>query len=437
MNYAITVKEKLFSLINEMNTTPWLYTKNPETDFTRVKKWCLGDTIKFILSMEGKSLKDEILSFFNYNANTPTNSSFNQRRAQIRPDTFETLFNKFTREFETNDHSSKYRYVASDGSDLSIAHNPNDLSTYFPKSYTNKGFNQIQLNTLYDLDARMYVDAVIQPGREGHENKALWQMVDRYSGPTNTVIIADRGYETYNTIAHIEQKGLYYLIRVKDIDSTGILYGFRNRLENKPIFDEWVHTLLSKRGTKEVLSNPCKYRKLRHDTIFDYIETNSDATYELNMRVLRFPIGKDNYECVITNLPDTDFTMDDIKDLYNRRWGIETSFRELKYAIGLTRFHSKKVEYIIQEIWAKLTLYNFCEIITNQVVIKKNNNNKYAYQINYTRAIHICCYFLSLKLKEVPPDIEYLIGRELLPVRLGRNDPRNVRSKSAISFLYR
>ena len=58
MNYSITVKEKLFSLINEMNTTPWLYTKNPETNFTRVKKWSFGDTIKFILSMEGKSLKD-------------------------------------------------------------------------------------------------------------------------------------------------------------------------------------------------------------------------------------------------------------------------------------------------------------------------------------------------------------------------------------------
>ena len=24
------------------------------------------------------------------------------------------------------------------------------------------------------------------------------------------------------------------------------------------------------------------------------------------------------------------------------RWGIETSFRELKYAVGLTSFHSKK-----------------------------------------------------------------------------------------------
>ena len=36
------------------------------------------------------------------------------------------------------------------------------------------------------------------------------------------------------------------------------------------------------------------------------------------------------------------------------RWGIETAFRELKYAIGLTCFHAKNPEYIKQEIYAKL-----------------------------------------------------------------------------------
>ena len=53
-----------------------------------------------------------------------------------------------------------------------------------------------------------------------------------------------------------------------------------------------------------------------------------------------------------------EFSTEEIKELYALRWGIETSFRELKYAVGLTSFHSKKHEYIIQEIWARLLLYN-------------------------------------------------------------------------------
>ena len=86
----------------------------------------------------------------------------------------------------------------------------------------------------------------------------------------------------------------------------------------------------------------------------------------MKMRVIRFPITQGSYECIITNLPQNKFNSDEIKRLYAKRWGIETSFRELKYALGLTRFHSKKPEYIMQEIWSRMTLYNFCEIIAQR-----------------------------------------------------------------------
>lgn len=60
-----------------------------------------------------------------------------------------------------------------------------------------------------------------------------------------------------------------------------------------------------------------------------------------------------------------------IKDLYAGRWGIETSFRDLKYTVGMLNFHSKKVMCIKQEIYAHLIMYNFAEMITSHVVIEK------------------------------------------------------------------
>lgn len=56
------------------------------------------------------------------------------------------------------------------------------------------------------------------------------------------------------------------------------------------------------------------------------------------------------------------------------RWGIETSFRELKYAIGLTGFHARKPDFIKQEIYARLLLYNYCELITTHVIKRMKNN---------------------------------------------------------------
>lgn len=99
-------------------------------------------------------------------------------------------------------------------------------------------------------------------------------------------------------------------------------------------------------------------------------------------------------------------------------------------------FHSKKREYIVQEIWARLILYNFCEIITSNVTIEKCTK-KHAYQINYTFAIHICRYFISKMAEKSPPDVETLISKEILSVRPGRHDPRKVAHKKAVCFLYR
>ena len=118
------------------------------------------------------------------------------------------------------------------------------------------------------------------------------------------------------------------------------------------------------------------------------------------------------------------------------RWGIETSFRELKYAIGLTNFHAKKVPYIKQEIFARLLLYNFCEIITTSVVVEQSNNSKYCYQVNFTRAIFICKEYL--KRKELTPvRVSQLIQKYILPIRPGRRDPRKVKHQAAVGFLYR
>mgnify|MGYP000255418503 FL=1 len=66
------------------------------------------------------------------------------------------------------------------------------------------------------------MDAIIQPAREENEDRAMCDLIDRYLGST-AIFIADRNYENYNIFAHVQEKGMYYLIRVKDISSTGIL----------------------------------------------------------------------------------------------------------------------------------------------------------------------------------------------------------------------
>ena len=42
------------------------------------------------------------------------------------------------------------------------------------------------------------------------------EMIDRFNTETPAVIIADRNYESYNTLEHIARKGWKYLIRLRE-----------------------------------------------------------------------------------------------------------------------------------------------------------------------------------------------------------------------------
>ena len=159
-------------------------------------------------------------------------------------------------------------------------------------------------------------------------------------------------------------------------------------------------------------------------------------TYELSFRIVRFPINEDSYEIIVTNLDRFHFPVEKIKEIYHLRWGIETSFRELKYAVGITSFHARKPDYIKQEIYAKLLLYNYCELITTHVIQQMEKKDK-TKQVNFTIAIYICREYLRQKRNLSPPDVIKLIEKHILPVRPGRKDPRKVKPQASVSFLYR
>ncbi len=85
----------------------------------------------------------------------------------------------------------------------------------------------------------------------------------------------------------------------------------------------------------------------------------------LNFRVVKLKAPDGSVEYLITNLPFT-FSMEDIRACYHWRWGCEVSFRYLKYAAGLLYFHSKLPEFLLQEIYAILVIYNFGVFLANE-----------------------------------------------------------------------
>lgn len=434
MNFYENVKMLLSNEIKKMVEGVSSFVRKPGIDFTRRRKLDFETTIKFIITMEAGSLNSELLKHFQFSTDTVTASAFIQQRQKILPEALACLFHRFNTAIPEKGRYRGYRLLACDGSDLNIAHNPKDKDSYRRTTPSRKGYNQLHLNVLYDLCSRRYTDAIIQPGGKVNEFRAMTDMIDRYSSNDKTIFIADRGYESYNVFAHAEKKDCNYLIRAKDVTSNGILAGLK--LPDAEEFDVSIDIILTRKQTNDIKANPQIYRFVPHTNTFDYWDTHEKAFYPISFRAVRFCVTADTYECVITNLPAEEFPPEELKKLYNMRWGIETSFRELKYAIGLTSFHAKKVDYIKQEIFARLLLYNFCEIIATHVIVEQKDS-KHPYQLNYTMAIQICRRFLSLKPDDPPPDVEALLCKFLCPIRPGRSFQRNMRPKAHVSFQYR
>ena len=203
--------------------------------------------------------------------------------------------------------------------------------------------------------------------------------------------MADSGYESFNTFAHLIRKGMYFVIRMKDINSNGILSSYD--LPDSE-FDTHIRTTLTRRHTKETLGNPNTYTILQPSTDFDFLDENC-MYYDIEFRIVRVRLDNGTYICIATNLSE-EFPLEEINKLYLMRWSEETSFRELKYTIGLINWHSSKYDGILQEIAARLLLYNFYELVIAHAVIHQTAEKvKHVYKINFATAVNICRAYLK------------------------------------------
>lgn len=91
------IRKILKSCIAEISAHPEVFAKNPEKDFTRRRKLPFDQTVKAILSMTGKSLRGELMDYFNLNLSMPTVPAFVQQRNKINSYAFEYLFHSFTK----------------------------------------------------------------------------------------------------------------------------------------------------------------------------------------------------------------------------------------------------------------------------------------------------------------------------------------------------
>jgi len=434
MKYSVAVKAMLLASIDTLISNPENFAVCPGKDFSRNRKLGIKDLLCLLLTMEADCIKEELYHYFGRSTDTPSKAAFYKQRQKLKEDALRSLLISFNGKCKKRLLNGKYSLIACDGSAADIFRNPKDTDTFFePNGKSTRGFNQIHINAFFSILDKKFTDLVVQPGRKRNEYSAFCQMIDRCDSTNPVIYLGDRGYASYNNFAHIIENGQFFLIRCTDAKTEKLL-GFP--LENVTALDCHVERILSRSQSKKKRLHPElaeQYRYVCPDVPLDYLN-KQQTEYKISLRVIRIEIADGSYENLITNLPDSDFDIDDFKDLYFLRWKEETAYRDLKYPLCLKAFHSKHYKYIVQEVWARAVLYNFCSEISMHVEIPKKNR-KHACQINYSEAIKICRDFFRNDAQIL--DIEGLIAQNIEPVRPGRTFARQARFKLPISFCYR
>lgn len=164
---------------------------------------------------------------------------------------------------------------------------------------------------------------------------------------------------------------------------------------------------------------------------FDYLEPESGDFYLFSARIVRLELGDGSTQMLITNLNPAQFPPSESKALYARRWGIEISFRELNYTVGLIHLHSKKSELVLQEIFAAFTIFNFTQAAAWNTGTECGRS-KYKRRVNFSHAVYLCCEALRGRAG----NITGLLERTPQPCRPDRSYPRPKISENRISPMY-
>ena len=431
------IKDKLNAAISGIADISWLFSQDPGSDFSRERKLPLSSLLQLLLKFSGKSLQSELSAYYlppkkNY-WNIPTRSAFSQQRHKFLWEGCYALFRTFTDSLPYLKLFEGYRLLSCDGSSVPIPRNENEKDYSVVTREDRKSYNQLHINGLFDILNRIYVDAVIDPGMHMKERAALITLVNRLSDPVMSIILADRGYEGYNGLAHMIESGVNYLIRAKDLDSNGFLHTLNLPPEGE--FDIDVDKLLTfkiPRGCQ----NDDRFIKVYRGH-FDFLESSPD-TYPIQFRLVRIQLSDGAYECLVTNLPRDKFPPKKLKRLYHLRWGIENAYRDLKYTVDLLHFHGKSAQAVLQEIFCSLAMFNYCAYLcVHADVLHSHKGTKYRYKVNFANAVGPCRAYLHGSISEAE-----LLDRLRLaptPIRPDRHfrRPSRMNEQSSREFNYR
>ena len=326
------------------------------TYFTRgTGKMDFKDLITFALNFIKKSIQIELDLFFKNIKGvetTMTKQAYSQARQKLSPNAFIILNEAVIKWFYKDDDFKTfrgYRLSAIDASILELNNSERLREAFGYVENSTVKLARAMSAGIYDIENDMMLTSKIA-SYKSKEREIAVELIEQLKalGLKNDLILFDRGYPSYDLINYLESEKIKYLMRVSRSFISGSVWDTKGPDEIKEV----------KIGKKT-----------------------------LKVRIIGFLLDSDEEEILVTNLTDESFDIKDFKELYFKRWGIETKFNELKSRLQIENFTGDTQIAVEQDFYASIYLSNMAAIAkeqANQEIKEKNEdkNLKYTYKVN-------------------------------------------------------
>lgn len=327
------------------------------------RKLPLEKLVDFIFSLQSQNLPIQIAAFSGFNEdNQFANSTLSEARSKISPlffrEIFDQVFHRLKMTGAFNLRKYKYPTYAIDGTTLHLEPFNKDSDDFLRTKSPDRKRAGAHAVACYDVDNKLFTDVIVQKLAHKNERKAALKLMEKAA--EKAIYIMDRGFHGFSFECAIMDKNQLFLIRMKKRDYQSLLQ-IREEYDIDPAVDITKNLILVGKYLKQYKGDALHYPLRGKDK--SCLGPDGKRNYTVRLLKLKTdfrPDAAEPYQYFVTNLPEDEFTRQDILDLYKSRWSVETGFQELKYSTGLQAVHARKMDAVNQEVWVRLTLCNLC-----------------------------------------------------------------------------
>lgn len=355
MNFSKTITAILLSVSNCIYSEEYVNRYRINNAFTRSRKLSFSNIIRYIIHSSHHSVSVNYSSFRNmiYDEKLPmvSKQALSKARQGISHKAFLNFFRISVEEYYKHNKNTSlwngFHLFAVDGTTIQIPVSEENLKTFGsnPNKYE-KDTPLASVSALYDITNDILVDVNLKPYRFSERESAKLHM-EYLPDKARSIVIFDRGYPSENLFRFLQQRKIFFLMRVP-------------KTFKKIIYDE-------------------------ADTLFTF-PSNKNFD-EITLRSIHFTLKSGKEEYLVTNLMPDQMPQSQFEALYFFSWGIESKYRELKNRLEIENFNSLKPTCIKQEFYVAMFLSNLSAILKQEVDKKissapSSHNKKHTYQAN-------------------------------------------------------